>query len=86
MCRLVLLNLVVRLASWYTRSNALPAHSQMLSQRTNRSTPYLHTNLLTTVWTLLLMLDNGLVITAIDVQSDNGIQCNTDAQKLEDLV
>ena len=32
------------------------------------------------------MLDNGLVITAIDVQSDNGIQCNAYAQKLEDLV
>jgi hypothetical protein len=47
---------------------------------------YLQTNLLAAILTLLLMLDDGLIITAIDVHSDNSIQCDAYAQELEHLV
>jgi hypothetical protein len=52
----------------------------------NEGNPYLQTNLLAAILTLLLMLDDGLIITAIDVHSDNSIQCDAYAQELEHLV
>ena len=78
--------LLVHLTSWCTRSNALPVRSQNLCQRIERSGYYLHADLLATVRTLLLMFDDGLIITAIDVQSDNSIQRNAYAQELEHFV
>jgi hypothetical protein len=48
--------------------------------------PYLQTNLLAAVLTLLLMLDDGLIVTAVDVQPDNSIQRNAYPHELEHLI
>jgi uridylate kinase len=48
--------------------------------------PYLQTDLLAAILTLFLMLDDGLIITAVDVHSDDSIQCDANAQELEHLI
>lgn len=54
----------------------MPVHGQTLSQCKEGGNAYLHTDLLAAIRTLLLMLNDSLIITAVDVQSDNSIQRN----------
>jgi hypothetical protein len=62
------------------------SQSEIVLLLMNEDNPYLQTNLLAAILTLLLMLDDSLIVTAIDVQSDNSIQRNAYAHELEHLV